>query len=145
MLMNEGGTKAIVYVSQPYMNLNVAGELRDEIDEILAEGPTLLNTRTSLLTGGLPVSLDINEGIHNTQTTTTLLTLLVLTILLMFVFRSPRLGIYTMLPVAVVILWQPLLMQSGDVNVNIFTAMIGTIVFGIGAVSYTHLTLPTKA
>ena len=112
MLMNEGGTKAIVYVSQPYMNLNVAGELRNEIDDILAEGPTLLNTRTSLLTGGLPVSLDINEGIHSTQSTTTLLTLLVLTVLLMFVFRSARLGIYTMVPVAVVILWQPLLMQS---------------------------------
>jgi predicted RND superfamily exporter protein len=139
MLMNEGGTKAIVYVSQPYMNLNVAGELRDEIDDILAEGPTLLNTRTSLLTGGLPVSLDINEGIHSTQSTTTLLTLLVLTVLLMFVFRSPRLGIYTMIPVAVVILWQPLLMQSGDVNVNIFTAMIGTIVFGIGVDDSIHV------
>ena len=139
MLMNEGGTKAIVYVSQPYMNLNVAGELRDEIDEILEEGPTLLNTRTSLLTGGLPVSLDINDGIHDTQSTTTLLTLLVLTILLMFVFRSPRLGVYTMIPVAVVILWQPLLMQSGDVNVNIFTAMIGTIVFGIGVDDSIHV------
>ena len=139
MLMNEGGTKAIVYVSQPYMNLNVAGELRDEIDEILGEGPKLLNTRTSLLTGGLPVSLDINEGIHDTQSTTTLLTLLVLTVLLMFVFRSPRLGVYTMIPVAVVILWQPLLMQSGDVNVNIFTAMIGTIVFGIGVDDSIHV------
>ncbi|MGB0377627.1 MAG: MMPL family transporter, partial [Poseidonia sp.] len=139
MLMNEGGTKAIVYVSQPYMNLNVAGELRDEIDEILAEGPTLLNTRTSLLTGGLPVSLDINDGIHSTQSTTTLLTLIVLTVLLMFVFRSARLGIYTMIPVAVVILWQPLLMQSGDVNVNIFTAMIGTIVFGIGVDDSIHV------
>ena len=139
MLMNEGGTKAIVYVSQPYMNLNVAGELRDEIDDILGEGPKLLNTRTSLLTGGLPVSLDINEGIHDTQSTTTLLTLLVLTILLMFVFRSPRLGVYTMIPVAVVILWQPLLMQSGDVNVNIFTAMIGTIVFGIGVDDSIHV------
>ncbi len=139
MLMNEGGTKAIVYVSQPYMNLNVAGELRDEIDDILGEGPKLLNTRTSLLTGGLPVSLDINEGIHDTQSTTTLLTLLVLTVLLMFVFRSPRLGVYTMIPVAVVILWQPLLMQSGDVNVNIFTAMIGTIVFGIGVDDSIHV------
>ena len=139
MLMNEGGTKAIVYVSQPYMNLNVAGELRDEIDDILGEGPKLLNTRTSLLTGGLPVSLDINEGIHDTQSTTTLLTLLVLTVMLMFVFRSPRLGVYTMIPVAVVILWQPLLMQSGDVNVNIFTAMIGTIVFGIGVDDSIHV------
>jgi predicted RND superfamily exporter protein len=139
MLLNEQGTKAIVYVSQPYMNLNIAGDLRDEIDDILGEGPTLLNTRTSLLTGGLPVSLDINEGIHDTQTTTTLLTLVVLTLLLMVVFRSPRLGIYTMIPVAVVILWQPLLMRSGDVNVNIFTAMIGTIVFGIGVDDSIHV------
>lgn len=139
MLLNEGGTKAIVYVAQPYMNLNVAGELRDEIDDILGEGPSLLNTRTSLLTGGLPVSLDINDGIHDTQSTTTLLTLFVLTVLLMIVFRSARLGIYTMIPVAVVILWQPLLMRSGDVNVNIFTAMIGTIVFGIGVDDSIHV------
>ena len=62
-----------------------------------------------------------------------------LTVLLMFVFRSARLGIYTMVPVAVVILWQPLLMQSGDVNVNIFTAMIGTIVFGIGVDDSIHV------
>jgi len=139
MLLNEQGTKAIVYVSQPYMNLNVAGGLRDEIDDILGEGPLLLNTRTSLLTGGLPVSLDINDGIHDTQSTTTLLTLVVLTLLLMVVFRSARLGIYTMIPVAVVILWQPLLMRSGDVNVNIFTAMIGTIVFGIGVDDSIHV------
>lgn len=139
MLLNEEGDKAIVYVTQPYMNLNVASDLRDEIDAILTEGPTLPETRTSLLTGGLPVSLDINDGIHDTQTKTTLLTLLVLTALLMVVFRSARLGIYTMIPVAVVILWQPLLMQSGDVNVNIFTAMIGTIVFGIGVDDAIHV------
>jgi predicted RND superfamily exporter protein len=139
MLLNEAGTKAIVYVAQPYMNLNVAGELREEIDAILGKGPSLLNTQTSLLTGGLPVSLDINEGIHDTQTVTTLLTLVLLTVLLMVVFRSARLGIYTMIPVAIVILWQPLLMRSGDVNVNIFTAMIGTIVFGIGVDDSIHV------
>ena len=139
MLLNERGTKGIVYVSQPYMNLNIAGDLRDQIDSILSTGPSLANTRTSLLTGGLPVSLDINDGIHETQSVTTIITLIILTLLLMVVFRSPRLGIYTMVPVAVVILWQPLLMQSGDVNVNIFTAMIGTIVFGIGVDDSIHV------
>ena len=139
MLLNELGTKAIVYVTQPYMNLNIAGGLRDEIDDILGEGPNLQSARTSLLTGGLPVALDINDGIHETQSTTTLLTLLLLTVVLACVFRSPRLGVYTMIPVATVILWQPLLMQSGDVNVNIFTAMIGTIVFGIGVDDSIHV------
>ena len=139
MLLNDAGTKAIVYVEQPYMNLNIAGGLRDEIDDILGQQPTLDNTRTSLLTGGLPVSLDINDGIHKSQSQTTIITLIVLTIILCFVFRSIRLGVLTMIPVAVVILWQPLLMQSGDVNVNIFTAMIGTIVFGIGVDDSIHI------
>ena len=140
MLLNEDGTKAIVYVTQPYMNLNVAGELRDDIDEMLTnEPPVDGKTRTSLLTGGLPVSLDINDGIHDAQTLTTVVTMIILTIVLSIVFRSPRLGIYTMIPVAIVILWQPLLMKSGDVNVNIFTAMIGTIVFGIGVDDSIHV------
>jgi hypothetical protein len=139
MLLNEDGTKAIVYVTQPYMNLNVAGKLRDEIDGMLSEEQELEGTRTSLLTGGLPVSLDINKGIHDTQNQTTIITLIILTIVLCFVFKSIRLGLYSMIPVAVVILWQPLLMQNPDVSINIFTVMIGTIVFGIGVDDSIHV------
>jgi predicted RND superfamily exporter protein len=139
MLMNEVGNKALVYVTQPYMNLNYAGELRDDIDEMLNEEMPEPGISTSPLTGGLPVSLDINAGIHDSQSQTTIFTLILLTLVLMLVFRSFRIGIYTMIPVSVVILWQPLLMKSGDVNVNIFTAMIGTIVFGIGVDDAIHV------
>ena len=90
MLLNQQETKAIIYVDQPYMNLNIASDLRDEIDEILSQPPELQQTRTSKLTGGLPVSLDINEGIHDTQSRTTILTMLILTIVLAIVFRSIR-------------------------------------------------------
>ena len=139
MLSNEAGSKALVYVTQPYMNLDNASLLRDDIDLKLSEEMNEPGIRVSPLTGGLPVSLDINEGIHETQSYTTLLTLLILTIVLCFVFRSFRLGVLTMIPVATIIIWQPLLMSSGDVNVNIFTAMIGTIVFGIGVDDAIHV------
>jgi predicted RND superfamily exporter protein len=139
MLTNEAGSKALVYVTQPYMNLDNASMLRDDIDVMLGEDLEEPGIRVSPLTGGLPVSLDINEGIHDTQSYTTILTLLILTILLCLVFKSVRLGIYTMIPVATIIIWQPLLMSSGDVNVNIFTAMIGTIVFGIGVDDAIHV------
>ena len=67
-MLNEAGTKAPVYVDQLYMNLNYAETLRDEIDVIFLSEDTLLqDCRSSRLTGGLPVSLDINEGIHDTQ------------------------------------------------------------------------------
>ncbi len=139
MLLNSGERKGLVYCVQPYLNLVYAGGLRDQIDEILLEENQLEGTSTSKLTGGLPVSLDINEGIHDSQSSTTIWTMIILTLVLMVVFRSVKLGIITMIPVAVVILWQPLLMQSGDVNVNIFTAMIGTIVFGIGVDDSIHV------
>ena len=139
MLLNEGGTKGIIYVTQPYMNLNEAAVLREQIDDMLTEDTGLEGTEASKLTGGLPVSLDINEGIHSSQNLTTIVTMIILTIVLAIVFRSIRLGIITMIPVAVVILWQPLLMNSPDVNVNIFTAMIGTIVFGIGVDDSIHV------
>ncbi len=139
MLSNEEGSKALVYVTQPYMNLDNASLLRDDIDVKLSEDMDEPGIRVSPLTGGLPVSLDINEGIHETQSYTTMLTLLILTIVLCFVFRSFRLGVLTMIPVATIIIWQPLLMSSGDVNVNIFTAMIGTIVFGIGVDDAIHV------
>ena len=139
MLMNENETKTLVYVEQPYMNLITAGGLRDQIDVILEEDSILMGTETSKLTGGLPVSLDINKGIHDAQSLTTIITLFVLTAFLILVFRNFRIGVTTMIPVAIVILWQPLLMRGGDVNVNVFTAMVGSIVFGIGVDDCIHM------
>tara|TARA_B100001113_G_scaffold16396_1_gene12354 strand:- start:33 stop:3422 length:3390 start_codon:yes stop_codon:yes gene_type:complete len=153
MLMNsddgEGETKTLVYVNQPYINLAVAGGLRETIDGHLDEGgcstPLMCNAlgmegvSNSLLTGGLPVSLDINDGIHQAQSKTTIATMLILLLVMAFLFRSARLAIFTMTAVGVVVLWQPLLMWFYKVNVNVFTAMIGTLVFGIGVDDSIHI------
>ena len=58
----------------------------------------------SKLTGGLPVSIDINAGIQKAQSETTIATKLILLITMMILFRSPRLAIFTMAAVAVVVL-----------------------------------------
>ena len=44
-----------------------------------------------------------------------------------------------MVAVGAVVLWQPLLMRGGNVNVNVFTAMVSTIVFGIGVDDSIHI------
>jgi len=153
MLMNsddgEGETKTLVYVNQPYINLAVAGGLRETIDGHLDEGGCstplkcsalgIGGVSNSLLTGGLPVSLDINDGIHQAQSKTTIATMLILLLVMAFLFRSARLAIFTMTAVGVVVLWQPLLMWFYKVNVNVFTAMIGTLVFGIGVDDSIHI------
>ena len=154
MLMNEpmanlGETKTLVYVNQPYIALSVASELRDQLDTYLSDGGCedalscnamgVDGVKNSLLTGGLPVSLDINKGVHDAQSDATIATMLVLLIAMTILFRSPRLAFFTMTAVGVVVLWQPLLMRGGDVNVNVFTAMISTIVFGIGVDDSIHV------
>jgi len=153
MLMNsddgQGETKTLVYVNQPYINLAVAGGLRETIDGHLDEGgcttPLKCNAlgiddvSNSLLTGGLPVSLDINDGIHEAQSKTTLATMLILLLVMAILFRSARLAVFTMAAVGVVVLWQPILMWFYKVNVNVFTAMIGTLVFGIGVDDSIHI------
>jgi len=149
MLVTEGEMKTLVYVNQPYINLARAGVLRDIIDDHLTGDGCIdalhcdamgeEGVQNSLLTGGLPVSLDINDGIHDAQTKTTIATMLVLLLVMAVLFRSPRLAFFTMTAVGVVVLWQPLLMRGGSVNVNLFTAMIGTIVFGIGVDDSIHI------
>ena len=54
MLLNEAGTKGIVYVTQPYINLDEAGELRNQIDLMLTEDTGLEGTESSKLTGDCP-------------------------------------------------------------------------------------------
>tara|TARA_B100000287_G_scaffold248600_1_gene233694 strand:- start:51 stop:3422 length:3372 start_codon:yes stop_codon:yes gene_type:complete len=153
MLMNadqgQGETKTLVYVNQPYINLAVAGGLRDTIDSHLDEGGCISalqcgalrmeGVSNSLLTGGLPVSLDINDGIHEAQSETTISTMVILLLVMTLLFRSPRLAFFTMTAVGVVVLWQPILMWLYKVNVNVFTAMIGTLVFGIGVDDSIHI------
>ena len=155
MLMNAdqgtGETKTLVYVNQPYINLADASSLRDAIDGFLrgsagcggsawtCQGLGVQQVFNSLLTGGLPVSIDVNDGVHEAQSETTIATMLILLIAMAFLFRSPRLAFFTMVAVGVVVVWQPLLMRSGGVNVNFFTAMVGTIVFGIGVDDSIHI------
>ena len=154
MLMNadqgSGETKTLVYVNQPYINLADATALRDAIDGFLSgdkpcdsawtcTGLDVDQVFNSLLTGGLPVSIDVNDGVQEAQSETTIATMLILLIAMAFLFRSPRLAFFTMIAVGVVVVWQPLLMRSGGVNVNFFTAMVGTIVFGIGVDDSIHI------
>mgnify|MGYP001806875325 FL=1 len=155
MLMNadqgSGETKTLVYAWQPYILLEEATPLRDTIDGFLSEGgcetATMCYSMTisdegvanSKLTGGLPISIDINEGIHTAQSDSTIATMFILLFAMAILFRSPRMAIFTMTAVAAVVLWQPILMWRADLGVNIFTAMIGTIVFGIGVDDSIHI------
>ena len=139
MLINRDYTKTLIYIEMPYLNLklteklvywvNIAVDNNTNSDEFKNNVP---NGEMSHLAGGAPVSIAINNGIHDTQEKTIYLSLFLVFLVLLFLFRSIKMSVLAMLPLFTVVLWQPLLMVGADANVNIFTAMIGTIVIGIG-------------
>ena len=71
----------------------------------------------SLLTGASQFQSMWMICVQRAQSETTIATMLILLIAMAFLFRSPELAFFTMIAVGVVVVWQPLLMRSGGVNV----------------------------
>tara|TARA_B110000014_G_scaffold235535_1_gene200151 strand:- start:1238 stop:2635 length:1398 start_codon:yes stop_codon:yes gene_type:complete len=135
MLLTDEYDKALIYVSMPYVNIDdttiVVNDI-DQIAEIRNRQMSFENAQMSQLTGGPPVTIAINEGIQETQFDTIKLSLLLVLIAMICVFWSVKYGFITFLPILLVILWYPATVDAGGTNLNIFTAMVGTIIIGIG-------------
>ena len=135
MLLTDEYDKALIYVSMPYVNIDDTTIVVNDIDriaEIRNRQMSFENAQMSQLTGGPPVTIAINEGIQETQFDTIKLSLLLVLIAMIFVFWSVKFGFITFLPILLVILWYPATVDAGGTNLNIFTAMVGTIIIGIG-------------
>ena len=135
MLLTDEYDKALIYVSMPYINIDDTTILVNEIDDIAFIRDKQIHShdaQMSQLTGGPPVSIAINEGIQDTQFDTIKLSLLLVLITMIIIFGSVKFGFITFLPIFLVILWYPATVDAGGTNLNIFTAMVGTIIIGIG-------------
>ena len=135
MLLTDEYDKALIYVSMPYVNIDDTAIIVKDIDqiaEIRNRQMSFENAHMSQLTGGPPVTIAINEGIQETQFDTIKLSLLLVLIAMICVFWSVKYGFITFLPILLVILWYPATVDAGGTNLNIFTAMVGTIIIGIG-------------
>ena len=135
MLLTDEYDKALIYVSMPYINIDDTTILVNEIDNIAFLRDKQIHAhdaQMSQLTGGPPVSIAINEGIQETQFDTIKLSLLLVLITMTVIFSSVKFGVITFLPILLVILWYPATVDAGGTNLNIFTAMVGTIIIGIG-------------
>ena len=135
MLLTDEYDKALIYVSMPYVNIDdtaIVVKTIDQIAEIRDRQMSFENAQMSTLTGGPPVSIAINEGIQETQFDTIKLSLVLVLIAMICIFWSVKYGFVTFLPILMVILWYPATVDAGGTNLNIFSAMVGTIIIGIG-------------
>jgi len=120
-----------------------AAPLRDALGEDFApldavDGVSAVATNENIVSRG------VVEALQSSQLSSLFLTLGAASLLLVLNFliesRRPALGLLTMLPVALVVLWVFGMMAASGISFNPVTAMIASIAIGIGVPYTIHIT-----
>ena len=145
MLINSDYSKTLIYTEMPYINLDDTAIIVDNVNKAVDGNRNDMPGDGSIsdLTGGAPVTLAINHAIKYSQWTTIFVSLVFVGIVLVVLFGVKK-GLLTVIPIVMVVLWQPLTMVGAGTSVNIFTAMLGTIIIGIGIDCAIHITERVK-
>ena len=111
--------------------------LVDEFEPVRVAGATVAVTSANIITGG------IVESLSSSQVTSLAITLLAAVLVLMVTFwienRRPMLGVLTMLPVALVVLWTFGLMYASGIPFGPVTATLTGLAVGIGVPYTIHM------
>jgi predicted RND superfamily exporter protein len=160
MLVNDNYGKTIIYINMPNMDIVDTEVVVNQVDAAIDSNFTMTAKKTgekptaSPLSGFGKVLVTVNDVIIDNANQSTIMALLMVFLLLFLVFRSWRIALITIFPVSLVVFWQYAAiwgigalgeviapgdsMFSGDLN--LFTALIGSIIIGIGVDFSIHIT-----
>jgi predicted RND superfamily exporter protein len=124
-------SRALIYVFQPSLDITLTRNAVDGINHAVDSLP-LTRATASHLTGVAAITLAVNDLLIDG----TLISLAVCTFLtwvvLVVVFRSWRLGLFTLIPCLVVIGLEPMILVTLNIPLSVVTVMIGSIAIGTG-------------
>jgi predicted RND superfamily exporter protein len=140
MLVNGDYSKTLIYIDIPgSLDTVEIKELVTDINEELEnKGPAI--SSTSKLTGFAPILVEINDMLFTNSMQTLAWALVMVLIVLIILFRSIKHGTITMIPILFVIAWQPLCFYVLGIDLNLLTAIIGSIMVGMGIDFCIHMT-----
>ncbi|RLE22957.1 MAG: hypothetical protein DRJ50_06900, partial [Actinobacteria bacterium] len=119
--------------------INLADDLDVAFEPVEQAGSSVVVTSQTILSSKIITSL------QSSQIWSLVITLIAATLILVIAFwfevRRPFLGVITMLPVALVVLWVFGIMAARGISFNVVTAMIANLAIGIGVPYTIHITL----
>jgi predicted RND superfamily exporter protein len=152
MFVNRDYSKSLVYILMPSMDVIKTKETVDAINLITERYEAGLDT--SHLTGFGAILVAVNEMLVWSSIQSTIMAILLVLVVLTVIFKSFKYSAITLIPVCLVVVWQPITLISigslgeflnpGDPyfsgELNLFTAVIGSIIVGIGIDFGIHMT-----
>lgn len=117
-------------------DLSVA--LKQDFAPVVAAGATAVPTNQNIISAG------VVSALQNSQKSSLAITIIAAMLLLVITFwiesRRPFLGVITILPVALIVLWVFGIMAARGISFNPVTAMIANLAIGIGVPYTIHIT-----
>lgn len=138
MLITEDYDKSIIFIDIPATNS--AEETKIAVDLINEESDRAVDVDISHLTGFAALVVSINSLLMTNSFTSLVMSLILVFIILTIIFRSLRYAALTMIPVGLVVAWLPLTYAGSGVDMNLLTAMLGSIIVGVGIDFGIHMT-----
>jgi len=151
MLMSENYDKTLMIVNFPYLGVGISEQIIDSINSRVSyhNKNSFGHGRSSRATGITALVIIGNQAVVDSQVDTIRLSLIFVFIVLTIIFFSPRIAAFTMIPILIVVAWQPITMASvasftGGASLNMMTAMIGSIIIGTGIDYAVHISARIK-
>ncbi len=131
-------SRALVYIDMPSMDAQRTEIAVDKVNGVVGRHQTDLST--SMLTGFAALLVAVNNLLMLNSLVSLGVALIIVFVVLIIIFRSPRYAALTMIPVSLIVLLIPLTLWTTGIDLNLVTAMIGSIIVGIGIDYGIHMT-----
>lgn len=152
MFINDEYSRTLIYIDMPTMDVVSTKKAVLEVDKVTEE--FYAGRSTSHLTGFGAILVAVNDMLVFSSIQSTILALLLVLFVLAIIFKSIKFSAITLIPVCVVVILQPItligigglgsMINSADPfftgELNLFTAVIGSIIVGIGIDFGIHMT-----
>jgi len=132
-LVDDQFSKTIIVVSFPAgISVQTLEKVVKRVNEIAQNAVIPQNGRISPLAGQDVVSVEINKQIMSSQATSLLIALLLVLACLIIGFNSIGIGFLALIPVLVVIAWEPGALVMFDIPLSIVNITVASIMIGTG-------------
>ena len=125
------GNSSMIMVNTPTLGIDDATRVVREVNEVLGYAQ-IPGCTVSNLTGSLAITVEINDLLIGSQTSTLIISLVLIFLVTVFIFRSLRLGGLAFLPAVLVVAWEPLLLFILKIPLSLITISLGSIMMGLG-------------
>ncbi|GAH83875.1 unnamed protein product, partial [marine sediment metagenome] len=138
LITSDNGAATIMFMGTAETDADMklmADIVRTNVDQVAP------NIQAEFAVGGMPaIVADLLGKISESAITTTIIAFVLCALVLCFIFRSPVLGLITMIPVTLSLIWEFGALYVFGIPLNIMTVLISALLIGIGIDFSIHIT-----